>query len=180
MNRISRLIVVAVTLFSMPELAQAFNLWHDIQAQTQWTLGENAAAGTSVNLKNGDFYGSEFAGIASYRFLSTWYGGVNIPKDDHTLKFTDAAKLGFNANYFLTGFANQPPEFLQRLVIGPAIACPIFTTPRVVAYFIDINYVFGNIKTVPMPPAPSVMPPTATSKLNLIPMAMDDMTAQKG
>jgi hypothetical protein len=149
--------------------AHAFNLWHDIEQQTQWTLGENAAAGTSVNIRNGQFDSSEFAGISSYRFLSFWYGGINIPQSDNTIKLTDAAKFGFNLNYFLTGFANQPPQFLQRLVIGPAIACSIITTPRVVNYFVDVNYVFGNVKTLPMPPAPTLAAPTVpvTSKLNL-------------
>lgn len=149
--------------------AEAFNLVTDIEQQTQWTLGENAAAGTSLDLRNGQFDGSEFAGIASYRFLSIWYGGINIPQSDKTVKFTDALKLGFNLNYFLTGFVNRPPEFLQRLVVGPAIACSIISTPRVVNYFVDVNYVFGNIHTVPMPPAATLAAPTVppTSKLNL-------------
>lgn len=151
--------ILLLAFFVSAPYAQAFNLWRDVQEQTQWTLGENAAAGTAVNVETGSLYGSEFAGIASYRFLSTWYGGINIPQSDNTMKFTDAAKLGLNLNYFLTGFANHPPELLQRIVIGPAIAYPLLTTPRHPTYTIDINYVFGNVKTVPMPPPPTTPAP---------------------
>jgi hypothetical protein len=167
MKRSMLIATLAIALLS--GRAFSFNLWHDIQQQTQWTLGENAAAGTSLDLKNGQFDGSEFAGIASYRFLSGWYGGIDIPQSDKTVKFTDALKIGFNLNYFMTGFVNKPPEFLQRLVIGPAIACSIISSPRVVNYFLDVNYVFGSISTVPMPPATLPAPPsvTPTSKLNL-------------
>lgn len=137
----------------------SFNLWRDVQENTQWTLGENASAGTAVNVKNGNLYGSEFAGIASYRMFSTWYGGINIPQGDNTMKFTDAAKLGLNLNYFLAGFANKPPELLKRIVIGPAIAYPLLVTPRTPTYTIDINYLFGNINTAPLPPTPTLSPP---------------------
>ncbi len=165
----TRKLIAAAVLLSLCRPVSAFNLWSDIQQNTYWTLGENAAAGTAVDVTNGKFYGSEFAGIASYRFLSAWYGGINIPQGDNTMKFTDAAKCGFNLNYFLAGFANRPPELLRRLVVGPAIAYPIFMEPKRPTYTIDINYAFGNIETLPLPPKPTLAPPDVpvTSRLNL-------------
>jgi hypothetical protein len=162
-------IPVFIALFLMvAPCAQAFNLWYDIEQNTQWTLGENAAAGTAYDIKDDQFVASELAGIASYRFLSGWYGGTQVPQNDNTVKWTDTFKIGFNLNYFLTGFANRPPEFLQRIVIGPSFAMPVFVKPHRGVLFIDVNYVFGSLKSVPtMPPVPTTPQPTAASRLNL-------------
>jgi len=135
--------VAAIMIFALG-MAHAFNLITDVQTQTQWTLGQIAAAGTSVDLKNGQYDASEFAQIANYRMLSGWYGGIEIPQGDGTVKLKDSAKLGLNLNYFFKGFVNQPPALLANLVIGPAIATNLVSSPRVVQYFVDINYQFGK------------------------------------
>lgn len=157
-----------IALLFLSSNAFAFNLWTDIQQNTLWTLGENASAGTAYDVVKDQFAVSELAQIASWRFLSTWYGGIQIPQDDKSMKWTDAGKIGFNLNYFLAGFVHRPPEVLQRIVIGPAFAIPIFVKPHRGTLFIDINYVFGNIQTVPTKvPVPTLAPPSETSKLNL-------------
>lgn len=135
--------------------AAAFNLITDIQTQTQWTLGQVASAGTSVDLKNGQYDVSEFAEIANYRMLSGWYGGIEIPQGDGTVKLTDSAKIGLNLGYFLKSFVNQPPMILQNLVVGPAIGFNLVSSPRTVHYFVDLNYRFSGLTG---PPPPSISP----------------------
>jgi hypothetical protein len=176
MPRIKPLILVVGMLCLMGRVGSAFNLWTDIQQNTQWTLGQNAAGGTALNLRNGQFDGSALAQVATYRFLSLWGGGTFIPQSDQTIKAIDTVKVGLNLNYFLTGFANKPPEVLQRIVIGPSFAMPLFTTPRVGIPFLDINYAFGNLGTVPLPPAQTLAPPPSTGMLNLLrPVALADI-----
>lgn len=126
--------------------ANAFNLITDVEQQTQWTFGQVAAAGTSINLRNGQYDPSEFAQIANYRMLSLWYGGIEIPQGDGTIKLTDSAKMGFNLGYFLRNFVDKPPLIFQNLVVGPAISTSLATTPRVVNYWVDINYQFSGAK----------------------------------
>lgn len=165
------LFAVLVILFSFGPLrpAAAFNLITDIEQNTQWTIGDVAAAGTSINLRNGQYDASEFAQIASYRFLSVWYGGIEVPQGDNTVKLTDSAKIGLNFSYFAQYFTNKPPKILNNLVIGPAASFNIATTPRTFTPFVDVNYQFGNV--IPTPAAPIVAPVSvpATSKLNIYP-----------
>ena len=155
--------------------AFAFNLWEDIQANTNWMLGQSVAAGTAValrscdayRLKAGEFTGSALAQIANYRFLSAWFGGTFIPVENGEMKAIDTAKIGLNVAYVFKGFANQPPEVIRNLVIGPSISMPLFSSPHVAVPFLDINYAFGGTgaSNVNTPPAPSV---PVTSKLNLL------------
>ncbi len=140
------LIIFTLVIALCKANAFAFNLITDVEQQTNWTLGQVAAAGTSVNLRNGQYDPSEFAQIANYRMLSLWYGGIEIPQGDGTIKLTDSAKFGFNLGYFLSNFVNKPPLILQNLVVGPAISTSLATTPRVVNYWVDINYQFSGSK----------------------------------
>ena len=131
----------------------AFNLWDDIKQQTQWTFGNAAAGGTafalksddSLNLKTGDLVASALASISQYRFLSFWYGANQIPQPSGGPRLIDTAKLGFNLSYLFVNFANQPPELLKHLVIGPSLSYSIITTPRVFVPFFDLQYQFGAI-----------------------------------
>jgi hypothetical protein len=123
-------------------MAFAFNLWHDIQEKTEWTLGDVAAAGTAINLRNGDLAYSALAEIGRYRFLSGWYGGTKVNKTDENL--TDSAKIGFNLNYIFKGFVNKPPKFIDNLVVGPSYAISLLSSPRQGTPFFDINYSFGG------------------------------------
>jgi hypothetical protein len=75
MKKLSIMIAFAVVLLGC-KVSQAFNLISDIDLNTQWTLGQVAAAGTSIDLSNGQYDASEFAQIAQYRMLSAWYGGI--------------------------------------------------------------------------------------------------------
>jgi hypothetical protein len=163
-----RLLILILALLVCKANAFAFNLWEDVQQNTQWTLGENASVGTAYDVVKDQIDVSELAQIASYRFLSAWYGGIQVPQADNTVKWTDAGKIGLNLNYFLAGFAHRPPEVLQRIVIGPAYAMPIFVKPHRGTLFIDVNYVFGSLGTVPSKvPPPTLAPPSTASKLNL-------------
>jgi hypothetical protein len=144
--RLPLFVIVVAFMFLMgfvPKLF-AFNLLTDIDTQTTWTLGQVASAGTSIDLKNGQYDASEFAQVFNYRMLSGWYGGIEIPQSDGTMKLTDSAKLGLNLGYFLKNFVNTPPAILTNLVIGPAIGGNLATSPRVIQYFADINYQFGK------------------------------------
>lgn len=141
MKRNALILTLAVALFSGN--AFAFNLWKDIEEQTEWKVGDSVSAGTAVNLRNGQYCGSALAQIAQYRFLSAWYGGTFIPQADQSLRAVDTAKIGLNLGYIFSGFKNQPPAFLTRLVIGPSFAIPLFSTPHKGTPFIDINYQFG-------------------------------------
>lgn len=138
------LIALAVGLVELPLACWGFNLISDIDTQTKWDLGNVASAGTSINLKNGQYDASEFAEIADYRMLSIWYGGIEIPQGDGTVKLTDSGKIGLNLGYFLKNFANQPPSLISNLVIGPAIGSNLAQSPRVIQYFVDLNYRFGS------------------------------------
>lgn len=192
MNRISRLIAGAVIVLSTPKVSFAFNLWTDVEQQTQWTLGSSVAGGTAMalrhddasGLKAGQFVGSALAQVANYRLLSLWAGGNFIPQSDHTLKAIETAKVGINLGYLLKGFKNQPPEIIKNLVFGPSLTMPIWTTPHTVIPFFDLNYAFagpgGAAGTAGSTPPTVIAQPTATSRLNLIPLAMDDMITQKG
>lgn len=172
MKRAKILVFLASFCISQPLLA--FNLWQDIQQNTQWTLGQNAAAGTAVALKHNDALGiaagqyvpSFLAQISQYRFLSAWWGGNQIKQGDGTLKLVDTAKLGFNVAYLFNGFVNQPPDLIKRLVIGPSVTLNLFSTPHVLVPFFDINYQFGGLATVPAA-LPKLTPPAISSRLNL-------------
>jgi hypothetical protein len=96
-----RLLILILALLVCKANAFAFNLWEDVQQNTQWTLGENASAGTAYDVVKDQIDVSELAQIASYRFLSAWYGGIQVPQSDNTVKWTDAGKIGLNLNYFL-------------------------------------------------------------------------------
>lgn len=141
MKRYAAIFTLAIALCNAK--AFAFNLWHDIQQETQWTLGDAVAAGTAIDVRNGQYDASALAQISQYRFLSLWYGGTFIPQSDKTLKAIDTAKIGFNLSYLFTGFANKPPAVLQHLVIGPSWVMPLFTTPHQGIFMVDINYQFG-------------------------------------
>lgn len=152
MNRVLKGMFVAVLLSMGPLMpAAAFNLWTDIQEQTQWTLGSAVAVGTSIALRHddasgvkaGQFVGSALAQVASYRMLSLWAGGTFIPQEDQSLRAIETGKVGFNLGYLLKGFKNQPPPVIQNLVFGPSISMPLWTTPHTVIPFFDINYKFG-------------------------------------
>lgn len=144
-------LLLGIACLACPRHAYAFNLISDIDTQTTWTLGQVASAGTSIDLRNGQYDVSEFAQVANYRMLGLWYGGVEIPQADGTVKLTDAGKIGINLIYLFKGFTNQPPELIKNLVIGPAIAANVFTTPRKLNYFVDINYSFGGATPTPAP-----------------------------
>lgn len=144
-----RLLLVSL-LVGLVGSAQAFNLISDIDNQTTWTLGQVAAAGTSIDLSNGQYDVSEFAQIANYRMISLWYGGIEVPQGDGTMKLTDSAKAGFNLAYLFNSFVNKPPALIQNLVVGPAIGGNLASTPRTLHYFVDINYQFGA-PTTPTP-----------------------------
>lgn len=132
----------------------AFNPIVDLQQNTYWTIGEAAAAGTAVALKDndslglhsGDLVGSMLASIAEYRMLSLWYGGNEIPQSTGGVKLVDTAKVGLNLGYFLTGFTNQPPALIKNLVFGPSVSYSLISTPRVFCPFFDVNYKFGSSK----------------------------------
>lgn len=172
-----RAFMISVLILFAAVNARAFNLWHDLQQNTQWTLGSNAAAGTAVALKDNDTLGvkggqyvaSFLAQIAQYRFLSAWWGGNEIKQPDGTQKLFDTAKLGFNVAYLFTGFVNQPPDLIKRLVVGPSVTMSLFTTPHVIVPFFDVNYQFGAVATNTQPVA-TVAPPSVppTSRLNLL------------
>src|SRR5437762_7993746 len=112
------LLVLAVVLMWPNKPVFAFDLWSDIQEQTQWTLGNAVAAGTSIslvsrdslNVQGGQFLGTALAQLVQYRYLSLWGGGTFIPQTDQKLKAIDTAKVGFNINYIFSGFTNQPPN----------------------------------------------------------------------
>lgn len=148
-------IKVALVIALLSGNALAFNLWDDLEEQTQWTLGSSVAAGTAVamrhenslDLKAGQFIGSALAQFANYRMFSVWAGGNFIPREDKTLKAIETAKIGINLGYLLRGFSNQPPTIIQNLVFGPSLSMPIWTTPHVVIPFFDINYAFGGTQT---------------------------------
>lgn len=133
--------------------AFAFNLWEDVQQNTQWTLGSSVEAGTAValrsdeslGLKAGQFTGSALASVSNYRMLNLAAGGTFIPQNNgNNLKATETVKVGLNLGYVFKGFANQPPALIKSLVIGPSISMPIWTTPHVVIPWFDINYAFGG------------------------------------
>lgn len=166
----NRWLLIALISLGPLRPAAAFNLITDIRQNTQWTLGNVAAAGTSINLRNGQYDASEFAQIASYRFLSAWYGGIEVPQGDNTVKLTDSFKIGLNLSYFGQYFTNKPPALLNNLVIGPAASYNIATTPRVFTPFVDINYQFGGVIPTPNATTPTATPTVPlTSKLNVSP-----------
>lgn len=146
------IVVAFMAVIAIAMSAHAFNLWEDVQQQTQWTLGSSVEAGTAVairhddslNLKAGQFVGSALAQISNYRMLSLWAGGNFIPQDGGTLKAQDAVKIGFNLGYLFKDFANQPPDIIKNLVVGPSISTSLVSTPHVVIPWFDINYQFGG------------------------------------
>lgn len=147
-----RKILLAGLLFGMSGVASAFNLWTDVQQNTQWTLGSQVEAGTSValrsadayNVKAGQFVGSALASISNYRFLNLSAGGTSITQPDGSTKLLDTAKLGLNLGYILKGFSNQPPALLQNLVFGPTLSTTLVTTPHVIVPMFNLNYSFGG------------------------------------
>jgi hypothetical protein len=144
--------VAIMAMLAIGEQAFAFDLWQDVQQQTQWTLGSSVEAGTAValrsdastNVKGGQFIGSALASIANYRFLNVSAGGNFIPQPNGTLRALDTGKLGINLAYIFKGFVNQPPAMLTNLVIGPSLSTSLVSTPHVVIPFFDINYSFGG------------------------------------
>lgn len=132
--------------------AAAFNIWTDIEEQTQWTIGSSVEAGTAIamrsdessGLKAGQFVGSALASVASYRMFSLAAGGNFIPQPDKSLRAIETAKVGLNLGYIFKNFTNQPPAFIKNLVIGPSLTMPIWTTPHVVIPFFDVNFAFGG------------------------------------
>ena len=186
MKNLTKLMLVIAIVGTLPRWSQAFNLWQDIQTNTEWTLGQNAAAGTAVALKTSDALGiqagqyvpSFLAQISQYRFLSAWWGGNYIPQPDGTSKLKDTAKLGFNVAYIFAGFVNQPPQILKNLVAGPSVTLNLISTPHVFVPFFDINYQFGGAASKP---AIQTIAPPVTGKLNLTPvMGLADLQANKG
>lgn len=175
MKRLAVILTLAIALCNGN--AFAFNLWKDLQQNTDWTLGENAAVGTAfalvdsdgLGIKAGQYVPSFLAQITQYRFLSGWWGGTQIKQPDGTQKLFDTAKLGFNVAYIFTGFVHQPPDLIKRLVVGPSLCVNMFSTPHVVVPFFDINYQFGRTATNTPPAEVTVRAPTVSrlSKLNL-------------
>jgi len=167
MKSISALLALFL-LSTLALSANAFNLWTDIQQQTTFPIGQAASAGTAVNLRDGSLSASALAELANYRMFSAWYGGTML--DPSNGKMTDTGKIGINVGYFLTGFINQPPLILRNLVVGPAVAMSLISTPRKAAYLFDFNFRFGGDTALPKAvtpsPAATLMPPTA-SRLNL-------------
>lgn len=165
---------VALIIAIVANPAFGWNLWTDIEQQTQWTLGSSVAAGTAMalrhddasGLKAGQFVGSALAQVGNYRMLSLWAGGNFIPQADRSLKAIETAKVGLNFGYLLQGFKNQPPDLIKNLVFGPSLTMPIWTTPHTIIPFLDANYAFGGTKTAPPIVAAPPSPPTA-SRLNL-------------
>lgn len=153
------LVILAAALLWPNRPVFAFNLWDDIKTNTNWTLGKSASAGTAIALRKADAYGlnagdvipSVLASIVEYRPLSFWWGGNEIPGEDGHQKLIDTAKVGINLAYLFRGFANQPPELIKNLVIGPSISMPLLTKPHVAVPFIDINYQFGAPPAAPAP-----------------------------
>lgn len=145
-----KLLVLLTMLVASP--LWSFNLWQDIQTQTNWDLGKAAAGGTAIalakndalNVKAGDPVPSALAEISDYRFLSAWYGGNQFTFADGTSHWKDTAKIGLNAVYIFRGFVNQPPAIFQNLVIGPSLTFQVFSSPRVFVPFLDLNYQFGG------------------------------------
>jgi len=140
-----RLIKVAIALSVLSGNALASNLLTDIQKETTFPIGQTAAAGMAVNLKDGSLSDSALAELVNYRMFSGWYGGTQIKPSDG--KMTDTAKIGLNVGYFLTGFINQPPLILRNLVVGPSVACSLISTPRTATYLFDFNFRFGGTVT---------------------------------
>ena len=65
--------------------------------------------------------------------------------NDANFTMTDTFKVGFDIGYFFKGFANKPPSLISNLVVGPSIACPVFSQlggSKPVDYFFDVNYSF--------------------------------------
>lgn len=145
-----KLSLIAVCLLSVRGFA--FNLWTDIEQNTQWTLGSSVQAGTAVamrsdastNVQAGQFVGSALASIADYRFLDLSAGGTFIPQPTGGLKALDTAKIGINLGYLLKGFTNQPPDVIKNLVFGPSLTTTLVSTPHVFIPFFDINYAWGG------------------------------------
>lgn len=154
--RMPWLIVVLAVMVIMGflESGHTFNLWTDIEQQTTFPIGQAASAGTAVNLKDGSLSASALAELSNYRMFSLWYGGTMLNPSDG--KMTDTAKVGINVGYFLTGFVNKPPMILTNLVVGPAIAMSLISTPRIATYLFDFNYRFGG--TTALPPAVTPTP----------------------
>jgi hypothetical protein len=128
--------------------AFAFNLITDIQQNLQWTLGNQASIGTSINLTDGKLRYTQMAGVNEYRFLSSWYG-ISEQKDSSGNAFDvqDCFKVGINISYFFSGFTNKPPEVISNLVIGPDVSTPLFSNfgsrqPIIPGF--DVNYRFGS------------------------------------
>lgn len=153
------IIVVAMFVAALVVPVHAFNLIQDIDKNTQWTLGSSVNAGTSivlrhddsVNARAGQFVGSALASVANYRMLNLSAGGTFIPQPGGDLKALDTAKVGLNLAYVFQNFANQPPAIIKNLVVGPALATSIVTTPHVVIPTFDINYAFGGTATPQQP-----------------------------
>ena len=145
-------LLLAGLLLGFVSSAHAFNLLTDIQQQTTFPIGQVAAAGTAVALKDnpslnlhaGDLVVSALAEGVNYRMFSGWYGGNMIPNGVGGARLVDTAKIGLNLGYFLTGFTNQPPAVIKNLVFGPSVSYSLITTPRVFCPFFDINYSFGS------------------------------------
>ncbi len=152
--------------------ASAFNLITDVEQNTLFTVGQTAAAGTAVNLRNGQYSASELAQISQYRMLSLWYGGTEVGRGDNTFTMTDSLKIGLNLSYFLSKFTNPLPpsaQWLNNIVVGPSFAMSVFSTPRVGTPFVDINYAFGSattpvpVKTTPATPGPAAQAAPVTT-----------------
>ncbi len=167
-----RKILVVLALLLVATQVHAFNLITDLEDNTYWTVGQTAAAGTAISLKDGSISASELAEIATYRMFSTWYGGTQVSNNDgKTFTMTDTFKVGFNLNWFFSKFKHGLPDqakWLNNIVIGPSFAIPVFSSPRVGKPFFDVNYRFGG-SSVPAPqttPQPTAESPTAPLEHN--------------
>jgi hypothetical protein len=141
----------------------AYNPITDIEQNTTFPIGQAASAGTAVNLRNGQTSTPMLAEIAVYRnMLALSYGGTRVNQSD--ANFTDTAKIGLNLSWVFSKFSNQLPaqaQFLKNLNVGPSFAINLISGPRKGTPFMDLNYVFGQGGTTPVPsptPVPTVTP----------------------
>jgi hypothetical protein len=146
------LIVGLMLLAGLAMPSHAFNLLQDIDQQTQWCLGSNVEAGTTVvlrsdastNTKAGQYVGSALACVSNYRFVNLSGGGTFVPQTDGTLRAIDTVKVGLNLAYVFQNFVNKPPAILNNLIVGPSLLTTVVSTPHVFIPAVDLNYKFGS------------------------------------
>ena len=145
-----RLLAVLVLLLAFgPRPAYAFNLITDIQQNNQWIIGQ-PSVGTAIELNTGDLRYTVLSGIQSYRMFSTWYGlSGKKNADGSSYDVQDTLKFGINLAYFFSGFANQPPDWVKNLVVGPAVSSPIFSNlnqrqPIIPLFDVNVSWKFGG------------------------------------